>query len=153
MTLCRTLLRTLLPQDVSVTLAALRPKVYQYASFGRSFLCEKGSSGACVHLQCACLTWEHAILAVIAAACAKTIGAAAIAKRRRFQVAKVISPECPLSACTHSAFECKEYELRPVLHYRSVPKFWAHQKIFHVFCDHSVREKDWRSRARGAKAT
>ena len=39
------------------------------------------------------------------------------------------------------------------LKYREVPKFWTHWKIFYVFCDVSVREKDWRSRARGAQAT
>jgi hypothetical protein len=33
------------------------------------------------------------------------------------------------------------------------PKFWIHRKIFYGFCDLSVRKKDWRSRARGAKAT
>ena len=27
------------------------------------------------------------------------------------------------------------------------------EKMYNVFCDLSVREKDWRSRARGVKAT
>ena len=37
--------------------------------------------------------------------------------------------------------------------YRRVPKFWTHLKISNVFCDVSVRKKDWRSCKRGAQAT
>ena len=31
--------------------------------------------------------------------------------------------------------------------YRGIPKVWTHSKCY-VFCDLSVREKDWRCRAR-----
>jgi hypothetical protein len=35
---------------------------------------------------------------------------------------------------------------------RGVPKFWTQGKNCMFFCDISVREADWRSRARGTKA-
>jgi hypothetical protein len=30
--------------------------------------------------------------------------------------------------------------------YRGVPQFWTHSKYIYVFCDLSVREKDWRGK-------